>query len=858
MSTATLPIEQIRGDFISALQKGSPIIITAPTGSGKSTRVAQWMMDCPHTANGLIVVLQPRRLAARLLARRIAQERGTILGGEVGYQIRHDAARGSDTKLLFVTEGVLLRQMLSDPILSGVSAIVFDEFHERHLHTDIMLALANDLRRKGKSLRIVIMSATLELKQLQNYLPEAVVLQADGRNHPVACEFMQRPAPAGEALWDLVARELEKHHPTCSGHTLVFLPGAYEINRTLETVRASPAGRGCLLLPLHGELAQEAQEMALQPCSTRKIILTTNVAETSLTVEGVDLVIDSGLARIARYDPHRGLDTLWVEKISRAAAEQRAGRAGRTRPGRCVRLWTRADHDARPAAETPEVLRVDLAETLLALKALDYPHWRHFPWFEPPEEFAATRAEGLLRQLGAIDSNDALTTTGRCLLEFPAHPRLARLIIEGNRRSCLGQCILACALLQTRPVFVRARGLEVAEARDEMLGKAAESDFFALFRAVEYAQRKSFHPEACAKLGINANSVREVLRAYEQIKAVALSSGFAVDTTAPRDQEPFMKCLLGAFPDRIARRLDAGTLRARTVEGVTGVIDADSVVKNSDFFLACEIREIGQSRPAQKPAMRTAYVSQRQVRFSLNSAVRKEWLEEMFPEALKTERICRWDEAQRRLVVKTVTIFQGLVICEEEAGQPGLQESAEALAARVIDGTLALKHWDHRVENLLARLAWCAGRFPYLGLPVWDESQKRLVLEQLFFGCHSYKDVKEIDPLPVVLDWLGPHHLESVDKFAPSHALLPSGRRVRINYREDGVPVISARLQEFIGCEDTPVIGAAQVPCLIELLAPNMRPVQTTADLRGFWRNTYPAIRSELSRRYPKHAWPQV
>jgi ATP-dependent helicase HrpB len=524
-----------------------------------------------------------------------------------------------------------------------------------------------------------------------------------------------------------------------------------------------------------------------------------------------------------------------------------------------VRLWTRADHDARPANETPEILRVDLAETLLALSALGHTDWRKFPWFQPPDESSATRAESLLRQLGAVDEKNALTDIGRRLLDFPAHPRLARLIIEGNQRGCLGQCLLAAALFQTRPVLMRAKSREIAELREDLFGAATDCDFFPLFRAVEFARAKNFHPDSCAKLGIHANSAREALRTRDQLHAIATAAGLTVESSPPRTAEPFIKSLLTAFPDRVARRLDAGTLRARTVEGVPGVIDADSHIRESDIFLACEINEIGRSPSSLHRHIGTAAATaQAQVRFSLNSTVKKEWLEEIFPRALKRVRICQWDDARLRLAAKNITLLHGLMISEDGACQPTEEESVGALAARVLDGSLTLKLWDHRIESLLARTAWCARQFPALGLPVWDESQKRLVLEQLFFGHHSYREIKDIDPLTAVQDWLGPHHLATVDAYAPTHVELASGRRARVTYRDDGVPVISARLQEFIGCEKTPLIGAGRVPALLELLAPNMRPVQVTTDLANFWKNTYPTLRAELSRRYPKHQWPEI
>ncbi len=857
MILSALPIHNIRIEFEQALKTCRPILLGAPTGSGKSTQLPQWILDSPHHPGGEVFVLQPRRLAARMLARRVSQERGVQLGGEIGYQIRHENRTGPETRLIFATEGVLLRRILAEPMLPGIGAIVFDEFHERHLYTDIMLTLARELKKSRPELRLLIMSATLEFTALQTYMPEAVVLRSEGRTFPITTEYLSKAPDAREPLCDTVATALERAHSRTSGHTLVFLPGAQEINRCLTTVRATHAARDCLVLPLHGELPPEQQDQAVLPGDTRKIILSTNVAETSLTIDDVDLVIDSGLARIARYDPHRGLDTLWVEKISRAAAEQRAGRAGRTRPGLCLRLWTRADHDARPPADTPEILRVDLAEPLLALAALGHKRWQEFPWFQPPDPPAADRALRLLRMLGALDEQNTPTALGLQLLEFPTHPRLARLIIEAHQRGCLRQAVLAAALTQARPVLTRPADRTTRELRDDILGSSPDSDFFPLFRALEFARAKNYHPEPCRKLGIHALAAREVHRIAEQLLGIAEAAGRQPESTPPASSEPFAKSLLAAFPDRLAKRLDQGTLRARTAEGLVGVVDDDSHIRDSPLFLSAEINEIGRTTDANARRAPGAPPAQSgQVRLSLNTVIRPEWIEELFPGQIRRERLLEWDVQLRRLTARPVVSFQQLILQDAAPTDARPEESAAELASRILSGELPLKLWDHRCENLLQRLHWAAQKFPKLALPEWNTEAHCTLLEQLVFGHHAYKDNKDLDPYPALLDWLGPAHSATLDTYAPTHHTLPSGRRARLTYRADGAAVISSRLQDFIGCDRTPLIGAGRVPALIELLAPNMRPVQVTEDLASFWKNTYPELRPALSRRYPKHQWP--
>ena len=405
MPKADLPIYELESAVVDTLNAGNRLILQAPTGSGKSTQIPQILLDRGLAGNGQIIVLQPRRLATRMLAARVASERGQRLGDEVGYQIRLDRVASDRTRILFVTEGVLLRRMLNDPTLRGVSAILFDEFHERHLYGDITLAGALTLQEKQRpDLKLVVMSATLETGVLEKYLAPCRTLTSAGRTFPVETEYLVRSIRADDfPIWDAAANELENLAPRTSGDVLIFMPGAYEISRTISAVRASAVGKNFIVLPLHGELPANEQDAAVARYEQRKVIVSTNVAETSLTIDGVRVVIDSGLARIARFDPHRGINTLLVERISRASAEQRAGRAGRTAPGVCLRLWTDREHADRPSQELPEVKRLDLAEVVLTLKAGGVNDVAKFRWLEAPEAKSLERAETLLLDLGATD-----------------------------------------------------------------------------------------------------------------------------------------------------------------------------------------------------------------------------------------------------------------------------------------------------------------------------------------------------------------------------------------------------------------------------------------------------------------------
>ena len=396
-----LPIDPLAGALLDHLDAQPRLVLQAPTGSGKSTRVPGMLLDAGRLGErGRVVVLQPRRLAARMLAARVASERGGTLGGEVGYRIRLDNVTSRDTRIEFVTEGVLLRQMLASPDLPGVGALIFDEFHERHLYGDITLARALQVQETTRpDLLLLVMSATLEAAALEKYLAPCHTLSSAGRTFPVSVEYLPRPLGDRTPVWEAAADELAALAPGSEGDALVFMPGAYEISRTIGEIRARKELRDFVALPLHGELPPNEQDAAVLrvPGGPRKVVVATNVAETSLTIDGVRVVIDAGLARVGRFDPYRGINTLLIEKISRAAADQRAGRAGRTAPGRCLRLWTEAEHRDRPAQETPEVKRLDLAEVALTLKASGVDDLHAFRWLEPPESRALDRAENLLR-----------------------------------------------------------------------------------------------------------------------------------------------------------------------------------------------------------------------------------------------------------------------------------------------------------------------------------------------------------------------------------------------------------------------------------------------------------------------------
>jgi len=919
-----LPIYDIERDIIARLKSGRRLILSAPTGSGKSTQVPQMLLKHGLLGSGQVVVLQPRRLATRLLAARVAQELGVKLGEEVGYQIRFENVTSAKTKIRFVTEGVLLRQMIEDPALNGVAVLIFDEFHERHLYGDITLARSLDLQEQHRpDLSLIVMSATLDMDILEKYLNEnkttplrsfghplpaqrgegqgegnyeirnpkseikqglltssptnifrCSVLSSEGRVYPVEIKYAAEPSYLDKRpVWEQAA-DAFSHYVQSGGEgdVLVFMPGGFEITQTIEALRHTPESKGFILLPLHGELPPREQDAAVARYGQRKVVVSTNVAETSLTIDGIRLVIDSGLARLARYDPYRGINTLLIEKISQSSADQRAGRAGRTAPGVCVRLWSREEHGYRAAQELPEIKRLDLAEVVLTLKASGVEDLRNFRWLEKPEEQALAHAEELLLDLGALQAvaqaslpvnknrtgaisehrpeacATQITPVGRKMLAFPVHPRYSRMLLAAQEYGCVHQACLVAALTQGRDLLLRNVGREVASAREDLLGDKASSDFWILMRAWNYAANNQFRVDACRRLGVHAVTARQVGPLFEQFLRIAESEGLDVEPREVKD-EALQKCILIGFSDRVARRLDSGTLRCELVHNRRGVLARESVVGRSrgnethfktgnkseprhlgsyELFVAAEVREVeGKGREVNTI-------------LSLATAVEPDWLRELFPEDMASD-----------LHVG----FRGLALSAKLVEPPPAEAAARLLADEIIAGRLPLPNWDHGVEQWLARLSLLCQYCPELQLPAITEDDRKHIIEQLCHGAVSYKDIKEREVKPLVMSWLSAAQRELLNKHAPERLTLPNGRTPKVVYENGKPPHIALRIQELYDVNQTPKIAMGRVPVLVHILTPGMKPIQVTQDLAGFWREHYPRIKSELQRKYPKHLW---
>ena len=816
MPAPPLPIDPLLPEVQAALARGNLVLVAEP-GAGKTTRVPPALLDLAGERR--IAVLEPRRIAARAAARRVADEMGTTVGGAVGYEVRFERQVGRDSRIVYLTEGLLARRLVADPALREVSIAVLDEFHERHLQSDLALALLRRAQLGPRpDLRIAVMSATIDPAPVAAFLGDCPIISAPGRVHPVEIEHSSHPVR--DPLEREVARALGRLLQTgLDGHALVFLPGAGEIRRAMEACAELAARHDLLLLPLHGALPSDEQDRALAPSQRRKIVFATNVAETSLTIDGIAAVIDSGLARIARHDPWSGLGALRVEPVSRASCTQRAGRAGRTRPGRCLRLYTRHDHDSRREHEVPEIQRSDLAEAVLALRAAGVRGGEPFEWFDPPPESALSAADQLLVRFGAVDRRSgALTALGRQLEDLPVHPRQARVLLDAEARGAGADGALVAALLGERDIRLARRGR----------GQAAHTSASDVLDDLD-----------ALKTGddLDRNAARAVRRAADQLARATSLRNHATDVAAV--DRALSIALLAGFPDRVARRRRPGAPDLLLCDGAGGgaaVLHPQSAVQTADLLLAIHAEESGRGKD-RKVTVRTA------------SAIDPSWLLELYTDDIADTDDVQFDPRLERVVRIRRLTYDGLVL-EETSDHRGIDptRAGPVLAAAARAAGLATFVDPEALARLRARADFVARTLPGASIaPITDEELDDLIAKA---DCTSFAELRAAH----LLDHVRPHQRRDLDRLAPDSISLPGRRRVPVHYEADRPPWIESRLQDFFGLVAGPAV--AGVPLVLHLLAPNQRAVQVTSDLARFWQVHYPDIRRELARRYPRHAWP--
>lgn len=847
----SLPVAAVLAEAVAASRTGAAVI-SAPPGSGKTMLVPAAVLD-DLPVGQRVVLLQPRRLAARSVAHQIARLRGGDIGGEVGYQVRFDSRTSRDTRLFVETTGIMLRRLLTDIVLDGIGAVILDEFHERTIEMDLVLGLLVRLRQTVRpEMRVIVMSATLATGPVATLLgkggPSAAacpIVTADGRLHPVEIRFQKREDRRD--LPDRVADAVAQAVAATDGHVLVFLPGVGEIMQCERMLADTARRQGHALLTLFGDLPPEQQDRVLDDIGVRKIILSTNVAETSLTISGITAVVDSGLVRQMRVSATTGLPRLDVIPISQASAEQRAGRAGRTGPGICWRLWDEASHHHRPAADVPEVVRGDLSAPLLQLMVLG--EEEAFPWLDHPPPEAVAQARTLLERLGAIEaprgdgasrSRVTVTSLGHELARLPTHPRLGRLLIAGARHGVLRETSLAAALLSERDPF--RLGAHVRRGPRDRITVRTRSDV--VDRVIALQAFHAGEPLSDPDLELHPGGARAVLRAAEQLYRL-------VDADlAPRAAHPamsIMQSLWEAFPDRLAKLRPGSGDRATMVGGRGLRLDGGSRVRQEPLLLAIELSDgTGEASVRQASAIDMAWLDEEPL-LSTNLATAN----------LRTVEELLYAPSRRQVEARLRTYWDDLLLDESPIAIRDTSAAAHVLAReaatqldRVLPGA------DSAAGGFLARVRWLAAALPDLGLPSIDDQALAAWLPEICLGLKSLDDVKQADWLSRLHGSIGYERRAEIDRLAPAEIELPNGKRHAIRYDSGGQPIVAVRIQELFGMRETPRIGGGRIPLLLHLLGPNHRPQQVTSDLASFWRNTYPEVKKELRRRYPKHSWP--
>ena len=878
-----LPIWRLHADLIRTLTEGNQLVLVAATGSGKTTQVPQMILDAGLVPEGRqIVVLQPRRVAARTVATRVAWERQVRLGAEVGYQVRFEDRIGDGTRIAFVTEGILLRWLQDDPRLSRIGVLIFDEFHERNLLSDVALALAKRLQATARpDLRLVVMSATLEAEPVARYLassppgpvaapsrPAAPILVSEGRTFPVEMQWLDYGdnRPVHELAADKVERIVEAGW---EGDILVFMPGKGEIQATLGALSAARLGERVALIPLHGELAPDDQDRAFQPSPVRKIVVSTNVAETSVTIDGIRHVVDGGLGRMARYDAERGIQTLMVEEISRASADQRAGRAGRTAPGTCWRLWTESAHLNRPARNTPEIQRADLAEVVLLLHSLGVRQAAVFDWLDAPDKAAVLRAERLLHILGALETEPAaepgagergsdLTPVGRQMLRLPMHPRFARLLVEASRRGCVPAACLCAALVSGRDLLMRVNrdDRSMVDAR-ELFEGSPQSDFHTLLRAHQYARNAHFSLDACRRHGIHAQTARQVEDTFQQLVRIAEREGMMPREASPvpteAGDEGLLKSLCAGFVDQVCLRKDSGSLDCLLTEGRTGSLMRESVVQQAELMVVGSIREVSG---------RTGGVL---TLLGLATAVKTEWLRELYPQHFSTSVEHVFDRLHKRVSPVRRIRFLDLVVATEHQREsdPGL--SGRCLAEAFARGGFELPQLDHELKQFIARVNLIARALPQLEFPAFDGAALVAALDRAFRGLTLVKQAQSAPLKEAFRAHLAPEQIAWLDELMPVHLPWTEGRRLKLTYVEpdpdaeaDEIPGPEAqvKLTECFQLKTHPAVGEDAIPVRLALQTPDGKRLEVVSDFPRWREVSYPKQRSQLRAKHPGFVWP--
>lgn len=809
-----LPIEDVLPQLRRTLRVHDCAVLEAPPGAGKTTRVPLALIDEDWCADGAIVMLEPRRLAARMAANYMSELLGQTVGATVGYRVRMERKVSAKTRVEVVTEGLLLRRLQDDPELAGVKLLIFDEFHERNLDADLALALALDIREGLRpDLKILVMSATLDGVSVAGLMGDAPVIRSEGRAFPVETRYLAKTA-GGRFEHDMTAL-LKQALGETTDSILAFLPGEGEINRVAGAVAAAAGKAGAEVLPLYGALPRKQQDHAVQAAKPgrRKLVLATTIAETSITIEGIGVVVDGGLKRQPRFEPRRGFGRLATVKVSKAAAEQRRGRAGRLAPGICYRLWTEAEQRGLDAFDAAEMKVADLTDFALALTEWGIDDAAALRWLDPPPPGALSQARALLQRLDALDGDGRITDIGRAIARLPLPARLGRMVVAGQQQGQTSLAVNLAALLSERDFLARGEGTDVARRLEVLRGGPAKSVRKDALAGVRRAAR-----ELARRLDKSANLGDAGAGAAGQLLALA-------------------------YPDRVAAR--GGEGRYRLAGGGSALLEPHDGLNAADFLVAAEIG--GDVATGG--------------RIRLAAAVTREELEDLFSSQIEKEDVIEWDHRRRAVTASRQNRLGALILRDNRLSEPDPERVIAAMVVGIRRLGIEALPWTRDLRGLQSRIMFLrdsglTGEFPDLS----DQSllaELEIWLAPYLHGIDREAKLAAIDlnaALSGRLDWPTRRRL---DDLAPSHFTSPTGTKTAIDYSAEGGPLVAIRLQEMFGVKDTPRLAGDTVPLRFQLLSPAQRPLALTADLAAFWGDGYQLVRKDMRGRYPKHDWPE-
>lgn len=823
---SNLPIDSVLPELLKAVFKYQSIILHAPPGAGKTTRVPLALLEVIQPAAGRIIMLEPRRIAAVAAARWMAHCLGEEVGQTVGYTIRFESRTSKATRIEVVTEGILTRRIQSDPELAGVALLIFDEFHERSIHADLGLALCREVQQLREDLKIIVMSATLNLQPLVRMLNNAPVISSEGRAFAVDMKYLDDKSHV--RLSQRVAAAVMRAVNETEGDILAFLPGSGEIRAcAVQLAESGALHRNVVVYQLYGDLPIAEQQKVIQAAPYRKIVLATSIAETSLTIDGIRTVIDSGVSRRLQFDPGNGLNRLVTVRESRSSAEQRAGRAGRTAPGVCYRLYSQHTFQAMMAHSPPEICVTDLSQLLLELAAWGVSDLRQLGWLDEPPTAAQESARSLLVDLDLFAADGRITNCGRQVVRMPLHPRLGRLLVRSAELGCQALGCLVAALLSERDLFRTGAGNRRTQINSSDI--ADRLDAFRNWRTTGYNDR-----------GLDLAAVKNVERVASQLERMVAASETIENFVF--DDDLISRLLVAAYPDRLARRRTTG-VGYLLANGRGARISERSAVKTAEYIVALSL---DAGHHAEAVIYLAAEISEAVIR-------------EERSKHIKREVQMHWDEREGRVTARRLDMLGSTQLAVETV-VPTAAQAVPVVIGAVRASGLILLSMNESVRQLQGRIRLVRSAFPDCERP--DISDKVLsdTLEEWLAphleGINTAKKISQLNIADILLKHiLDYRQLRDLDELAPTHLTVPSGSRIKIDYAGE-IPILAVKLQELFGLAVGPTVCGGRIPVLLHLLSPAGRPIQVTRDLRGFWDGSYQQVKKELKGRYPKHPWP--